>query len=276
MLGCRQLFSARWQLHPASSGVVRTQAAPLSISHVLRATWRDQKKPPPPPRFKGKPVSGLRARIDRINPSYIIFGFLGIYGVVFLAWTAAKGRANLDGNLDQLRFMLSNFALSWPNLQAGRLWVMITAAFSHIEIWHLAMNGFVFWSLTPLVIRILGNAQFLGLYVIGAVVSNVISLALTAQHDRQNHRSVGASGAMYCVATLWACCYPNARILLFFVIPCPAWGAITGVLAIDGYNAWLKSKGDFNAYSDKIDVAAHVGGILTGLAYYLLRVRFKI
>ena len=44
---------------------------------------------------------------------------------------------------------------------------MITSAFSHTEIWHIAANGFVFWSLAPLVIRILGNARFLGLYAIG-------------------------------------------------------------------------------------------------------------
>ena len=100
----------------------------------------------------------------------------------------------------------------------------------------------------------------------GAIASDIISLALTAKNERKSRRSMGASGkryisvlrqasshkcstsgAMYCIATLWACCYPTARILLFFVIPCPAWGAITGVLAIDGYNAWLKSKGDFNA-----------------------------
>lgn len=67
---------------------------------------------------------------------------------------------------------------------------------------------------------------------------------------------------------------------------------ITGVLAIDGYNAWLRSHGDTNAvrtpsnrrhssltfvqYSDTIDVAGHVGGILAGLAYYLVRVRFRM
>lgn len=80
-------------LPAGSDRITRTQAASFSLNHISRATWRDQKKPPPPPRFKGKPVSGLRARIDRMNGFYIIGGFLGIYGLVFLAWTAAKGRA---------------------------------------------------------------------------------------------------------------------------------------------------------------------------------------
>lgn len=44
---------------------------------------------------------------------------------------------------------------------------MITSAFSHHEIWHVAANGYVFWSIAPLVMRILGNTQFIGLYAIG-------------------------------------------------------------------------------------------------------------
>ena len=99
-----QFFSSHW--HPVANParITRNQSAKFSLSHVLRATWRDQKSPPPPPRFKGKPVGGLRAFVDRMNPSYIVFAFLGIYGSVFLAWTLAKGRAVSQLHLSLLRY----------------------------------------------------------------------------------------------------------------------------------------------------------------------------
>ena len=40
-LRCRQLFSVQWSPHVKPAGSPRIQAASLSLSHVLRATWRD-------------------------------------------------------------------------------------------------------------------------------------------------------------------------------------------------------------------------------------------
>jgi membrane associated rhomboid family serine protease len=42
-------------------------------------------------------------------------------------------------------FMRDNFTSSWRNLLQGRIWTVVTSAFAHKEIWHLAINMFVLY-----------------------------------------------------------------------------------------------------------------------------------
>ena len=65
---------------------------------------------------------------------------IGINVLVFLAWQAASVLPNLEN------FMVVNFLVSTSRLMHGYLWTLVTAAFSHNELWHLAINMFVLWS----------------------------------------------------------------------------------------------------------------------------------
>lgn len=44
-------------------------------------------------------------------------------------------------------------------------------------------------------------------------------------------------GAIYALASFFALAAPNARFLLFFVVPMPAWACIGGIACFDVYNA---------------------------------------
>ena len=44
-------------------------------------------------------------------------------------------------------------------------WTLITSSFSHAEPGHALLNGLTFWFLAPVALSVLGNAQFLVLYL---------------------------------------------------------------------------------------------------------------
>lgn len=90
------------------------------------------------------------------------------------------------------------------------------------------------------------------------VVASVISLYwnCVVKKNHGNHASHGASGeqqpqiaptdgpssschlgAIYSIVSLFACVAPRAQILLFAIIPLPAWAFVTGIVLWDGYSA---------------------------------------
>lgn len=81
-------------------------------------------------------------------------------------------------------------------LLAGEWWRVLTSAFLHGNLLHLAMNMFALWQAGQLVERIFGSLRFTGLYLLAAAGGSVGSLAwgLLSHHPVN---SVGASGAIF-------------------------------------------------------------------------------
>jgi hypothetical protein len=78
------------------------------------------------------------------------------------------------------------------------------------------------------------------------VVSSSLNLVecsplLTLQHRRSYIALlpyiVHDAGAVYALASFFAFAAPNARFLLFFVVPMPAWACIGAIACFDAYNA---------------------------------------
>jgi hypothetical protein len=80
---------------------------------------------------------------------------------------------------------------------------------------------------------------------------------------------VGASGAIAAVVVLFAFNFPNVTILLFFVIPMPAWLLGVGIVAYDIIGALGGDRGAHVAYT------AHVAGAAFALLYYKLGWNFS-
>ena len=59
---------------------------------------------------------------------------------VFVLWHMARREPRLE------RFMLENFLTSTLYLLDGRVWTLVTSAFSHFQLWHLVVNTVVLWS----------------------------------------------------------------------------------------------------------------------------------
>lgn len=273
--GSSTRISLRYALHN-NSFLLRSRALPVHKFHATsfpsathRTTPHTSRDWRPPGRFRR-----FVRRLDFIPQSYILFGILGINGVVFAAWTYVQmfhGMGPRYGvpppDVKYLaRWLQDNFMNSYENLRRGRIWTLVTSTFSHAEPGHAFLNGLTFWFLAPTALAVLGNAQFLVLYLGSGAFASLTSLAW---NKHRNYHSHGASGAIYALASFFAFAAPNARFLLFFVVPMPAWACIGGIACFDVYNAVTRR-------FSSLDSAGHVGGLTAGALYWFMRTRFRL
>jgi membrane associated rhomboid family serine protease len=183
---------------------------------------------------------------------------------VFLAWQAASMAPALG------EFMITNFLVSTTHLAHGLVWTVVTAAFSHNELWHLAINMFVLWSFGSVLERLWGWRVFLTFYLVASVTASISHcLGSSLLMHNPDIPALGASGAVSGLLLAYALLFPRHRILLFGIIPVPA---LAGVLAFVGIDLWglmAQSRGGGLA----IGHGAHLGGALAGAVMYLLFLR---
>ena len=86
---------------------------------------------------------------------------------------------------------------------------------------------------------------------------------------------------------LYSCAFPRNTFLIFFVIPCPAWVFLPGVLIYDGWRSFSDQVCPFSqraTWGDsfrtheqrtRTDTPGHVGGLLSGIGYFLWRVALR-
>ncbi len=75
----------------------------------------------------------------------------------------------------------------------GAWWQLLTTAFTHVEIWHVATNMLALFIFGPALEGIVGRARFLGIYFVSAIASSVMVLFLAGADSS----TVGASGALF-------------------------------------------------------------------------------
>ncbi|CUR62313.1 Rhomboid family protein [metagenome] len=75
----------------------------------------------------------------------------------------------------------------------GAWWQLLTSAFTHVEIWHVAMNMFALFLFGPALEQIVGRARFLAVYLVSGLAGSVLVLWLSASDGS----TVGASGALF-------------------------------------------------------------------------------
>ncbi|PAV20701.1 rhomboid-domain-containing [Pyrrhoderma noxium] len=216
------------------------------------------------------PTSNLfdRFRIwfDQFPEGYLIWTILGINGTIFLGWQYAIDRYR-HGDASLLMSMMDNVTLSWKNIREGRFWTIITSAFSHNTSAHILMNCLSFYFVSPPILQLLGNTSFMGLYLFGGLACSFVSLFFHKGMSQRGGAADGASGAIMAVMSFFACVSPQTKFLLFFVVPVPAWALVSGFFLWDGYTTLTDA-------NTKINGAGHVGGMLAGGIYYLLKRRF--
>lgn len=148
------------------------------------------------PEHAGK--SGTRARITprpivraqrRLGGTFapVTRVLIGINVLVYLI-TAVQG-SGIDSPGGRL---FDKFALFGPLVAQGDWWRLITAAFLHANIIHIAFNMFALWVIGGPVETYLGRSRFLGLYLVSGLAGSAGALlqAPTAV-------TVGASGAIF-------------------------------------------------------------------------------
>ncbi len=152
-------------------------------------------------------------------------------------------------------------ALSIEGLKHWALWQFLTFQFLHAGLPHLVLNSVVLWSFGRPVEGMLGRRGFLTLYLLSGFAGGVAQVLLGLVSDRFSGPMVGASAGICGLVAAFALLNPNSVIYLLFVLPIRtiyflplAIGVTLLLLAV-------------HAPNDNVAHAAHLGGILAGVAW---------
>jgi len=145
----------------------------------------------------------------------------------------------------------------WP-LGAGFMpWQLVTYAFLHASVTHVAFNMIGLWSFGSDLERVWGPRRFLAYYATCVVTAGLTQLVFAAVTGL-NYPTVGASGGVFGLLLAYAMLFPHRKVLLLIPpIPMPApvfavvYGAIELFLGVTGTQ-------------EGVAHFAHLGGMLGG------------
>lgn len=182
--------------------------------------------------------------------TYLLLGVLAAVFVLELVLAVSPAEGLLSPSV---RTLIALGGLHRPLVvEQGEWHRLFTAAFLHGSLIHLVLNGLALWMAGVVLEHLLGRAWLLALFFAGAIGGSLLSLALNPAEIV----SVGASGAimgLLAAASIASFRFPSGadrtqiqlgllRILVPSLIP---------IAAV--------------RVGDRIDFAAHLGGVLVGL-----------
>ena len=146
-------------------------------------------------------------------------------------------------------------------------WQLITYGFVHAPVpWHILGNMLMLFFLGRDVEELYGRREFATLYLVLLAVSGAVwALVAKFQGLGEGTRLIGASGAITGIVILFAVHFPRRTILLFFVIPMPAW--MLGVIAV--VSDMLGVTGSAGARD--VAYVAHLAGAAFAALYFYRR-----
>ena len=139
---------------------------------------------------------------------------------------------------------LDRFGMFPPAVASGQYYRLLTAAFLHVSILHIAFNMYALWIVGPQLEMVFGRLRYLGLYFASAFGGTALSYLLSPVATL----AVGASGAIF---GLFGAMFVVARRQGINARP---------VLILIGLNLVLTFA------VPHIDWRAHVGGLVAGTA----------
>lgn len=236
----------------------RDQEAALGAIHARLAPLRAGAGQGEAPSLERVREAGaFAARLQALTPvPWALYAVMGLNAALWLAGLGAGWNA-LRPAPAQLFAWGANSASAV--VVDGQWWRLLTSAFLHAGLLHLALNMLGLWGAGRQVCRWLGNGPFLLVYLGAALAGSALSLHAGAQHTI----SVGASGAVFGVlgALLVVVWRNRARLPLVLT---------RNLLLSQGLFVLYMLAQGFGRQG--IDNAAHLGGLLAGAAMAALLV----
>ena len=159
-------------------------------------------------------------------------------------------------------------ALTPATLTRGHIWQLLTFQFLHGGLWHLLGNLMGLWFFGRWVENILGTKRFLVAYFVCGVVGGLLQSALMAAVSTTSFAKhfgdyvVGASAGVMGIFAIFARLESNSEIRFNFILPIRAGILLWITVGISLFFTLVpSSRGGGTAH------AAHLGGILAGLAW---------
>jgi membrane associated rhomboid family serine protease len=158
------------------------------------------------------------------------------------------------------KWFLEYGALSLEGLKRGFIWQFITFQFLHGGMTHLVLNSLGLYFLGRPLEGMLGRRDFLRLYLFSGVLGGVLQALLGFIFPQIAGPMVGASAGICGLIAAFSVLAPDSQIYLWFVLPIraryflPIMFGLTLLLLVTSSESHVAH-------------AAHLGGILGGIAY---------
>jgi len=147
-------------------------------------------------------------------------------------------------------------------------WQLITSAFLHANLAHIALNMYALYSFGGMVERVIGSRRFAWLYFASVLAAAAVQLIVVTAASAQVAPTVGASGGVFGVLLAFALLFPHSRVMLLFPpIPMKAWVLVAGYALIE------LTSGVFGT-SQGVAHFAHLGGML-GAGIVMLAIGYR-
>ncbi len=206
-------------------------------------------------------VLQFREALFRATPRVFITRLLLAANLLVFLAMALSGVSITSPTGEQLIAWGAN--AGWLTLD-GQSWRLFTCMFLHIGLVHIGFNMYLLWQAGNLLERLTGNSGFLLLYLGSGLIASIASL-----YWNQSVLSAGASGAVFglcggLLAFIWRS--PDCDSEIFG----PLLSSISKLVLINlalGIGVNILSRGV------QIDMAAHVGGLLSGGLFGLILAR---
>ena len=204
---------------------------------------------------------------------FVLYGLMGTNIAVFGYAAFLKSQALQGFHMPFAKFM-DTMTLNLTNFRNGNYTSLLTAAFTHVDLFHILSNMVSvyflgsFLAAAPVItpVRYLTIALGSGIAGgVGALFNRYYKLRAEGPNARDYSRTLGFSGAVMGIGAVAACMAPHAKVLIYGVIPMPLWALTTLYAVYDGFY--------LNDSNSRISHAGHLGGLTFGLVYYFARLR---
>ncbi len=145
------------------------------------------------PECAGQPTGAKAAtrklgRVGAGTGAFVTKTLIGINLAVFLV-SIAQG----SGGFQPAQSFINRWALNGFEVSQGEWYRLITSAFLHASVIHIAFNMLMLWWFGQALEGALGRARFLGVYFVSALAGSAGALLLSGEFVN----TVGASGAVF-------------------------------------------------------------------------------
>jgi membrane associated rhomboid family serine protease len=161
--------------------------------------------------------------------------------------------------------MISTFAL-WPLNGPFMPWQVLTYAFLHGSLMHIAFNMYGLWLFGRELEALLGRKVFLQLYFASVLTAGIAQAVVTTLSGGM-YPTVGASGGIFGLLLAYAMFYPH-RVIMLLIPPIPM-KARTFVIIYAALELYLGVTGTMAGVAH----FAHLGGMVG--AYWVIRNRSR-
>jgi membrane associated rhomboid family serine protease len=145
-----------------------------------------------------------RRQFNRARGAYgtyagtVTYAIIAICAIAFVADLVLSGTTSLQGGLFGFGGPLVEWGLvSGPLVAQGEWWRILTSAFLHLGLLHIAMNMYVLYLYGPIAEHMYGHLEFLAIYLLCAIGGSVLTILAAP-----NQGAAGASGAIFGIVGL--------------------------------------------------------------------------